>query len=241
MLSNRKIIILAALLSAVGAILVAYWQFINIPSNINESVELIGRVRDADTGQAIAAAKVNVDTGGVPQIYYTDSNGLFSLKLNKITEPIRIRVEATGYEVFNHHISPSEVGIEDVRLTRITRTTATPSPQTEPIIKITHIPPYDPTGGESTRNEIAGEVSGVEAESFRVVIYTRTDRWYVQPFADAPLTGIQQNGEWQTEIHTGTSYAVLLVKPGFDPAISTSTLPHVGGAVVAITVVPGKR
>ena len=71
-----------------------------------------------------------MDTQGLPQIYYTDSDGIFHLTLKDTVSSVRIRVDASGYEVFDRNVSVSRTGLEDVRLTsKSTPTpTATPSP-----------------------------------------------------------------------------------------------------------------
>jgi hypothetical protein len=110
-----------------------------------------------------------------------------------------------------------------------------------PVIRITLVPPYDPVGRPTSSAEIEGRVEALDPTSFRVVIYAFTDIWYVQPIAAAPFTEIGQDGSWSTWTHTGTQYAVILVKPTFQPQSSTHNLPAVGGDVVAITIVTGKK
>ena len=96
----------------------------------SSSFQYSGRTIDAKTQQVIPNAKVSVDTQGLPQIYYTDSDGIFHLTLKDTVNSVRIRVDASGYEVFDRNVSVSRTGLEDVRLTsKSTPTpTATPSP-----------------------------------------------------------------------------------------------------------------
>ena len=112
--------------------------------------------------------------------------------------------------------------------------------QEQPIIRITRVPPYDAIGGPTTSADIEGEVEALGPTSFRVVIYVFTDKWYVQPLAAAPFTEIGQDGSWSTWTHTGTQYAVLLVRPTFQPQSIIPSLPGVGRDVVAITMVMGR-
>jgi hypothetical protein len=118
----------------------------------------------------------------------------------------------------------------------------------KPTLRITVIPPFDAKGGPDTSATIQGEVSGVKFSDYRVVIYTRTNQWYVQPEVGGEFTTINNQGGWQNVIHTGTRYAALLVKkpsgPGdFQPKPSTSILPDEGTDpnVIASAQAEGKR
>ena len=109
-------------------------------------------------------------------------------------------------------------------------------------ILITDIPPYDANGGPSILGHIAGRVSGVNPSDVRVVVYTYTNNWYVQPYVTAPFIGIERDGKWQTNIHLGARYAALLVKSSYvGPPSPTQVLPPVGGDVSACVEVEGKR
>jgi hypothetical protein len=90
-------------------------------------------------------------------------------------------------------------------------------------------------------SEIAGEVSGVDPDDFRVVVYAKTNYWYVQPLVAAPFTEIGPDGKWSALTHLGTRYAALLVKPTFNPSSRTSSLPPRGGDVVDLITVTGKK
>ena len=65
---------------------------------------------------------------------------------------------------------------------------------------------------------------------------------YVQPTVAAPLTAVA-NGTFSSYIHLGHTYHVLLVKSSFKPKpeIGEADLPRVGGDVIAIVKVPGKK
>ena len=79
----------------------------------------------------------------------------------------------------------------------------------KPGIEITTVPPKG--GGPDSNGTIAGRANGVRGKAFRVIVYARTDKWYVQPFADSPHTSIGDNGDWETDTHLGNEYAALLV------------------------------
>jgi hypothetical protein len=108
-------------------------------------------------------------------------------------------------------------------------------------IEITSIPPYEPKGGPDTHAEIAGTVGGKPGPDYSVVLYARaSDIWYIQPTAYA-AHAIRPDNTWTSWTHTGSSYAALLVRPGFEPLPRLDVLPNVGGYVVARTLVDGRR
>jgi len=106
-------------------------------------------------------------------------------------------------------------------------------------VAITTVPPYE-AGGPDTRANIAGKVSGPLSPGLRVVIYALADVWYIQP-SPGELHEIREDGGWGSWTHTGSSYAALVVRPGFHPFPRYDVLPQVGGFVVARTVVDGTR
>ncbi len=107
-------------------------------------------------------------------------------------------------------------------------------------VEIADIPPYEPDGGPNTRAEIGGKVTGELTADLKVVIYARADAWYIQPTPYAAHS-IRSNNTWSSWTHTGSSYAALVVRPGFDPFLRLDVLPQVGGYVVARTIVEGTR
>jgi hypothetical protein len=107
-----------------------------------------------------------------------------------------------------------------------------------PSIQITLIPPSTKGGPDATYS-IAGVVKGVDFAAYKVVVYAHAgDTWWVQPFADAPLTDIGKDGKWQTDTHGGSQYAALLVKKDYHPEATVRTLPTDG--VVAVDKEDGK-
>jgi hypothetical protein len=129
-LTDRKTQIVIALIPVIGALIIGYWQ-LNKPSSAE--TQYSGRVIDNNTQQVITGAKVSVYAPSVPQIYYTDSEGVFYLKLVNSINSVRIRVESSNYEVFERNVSVSRTGIEDVRLMPArTYLTPTPSPVRPP-------------------------------------------------------------------------------------------------------------
>lgn len=106
-----------AVITGMVALVTAYWQFVYKPAQAGGTVRYVGRVTDRNTRQAIPNAKVSVETQGVPQILYTDSEGVFNLQLKGSGEPIRVRVEMGGYEPFERNAPLDGNLTEDVRLT----------------------------------------------------------------------------------------------------------------------------
>jgi hypothetical protein len=119
-----------------------------------------------------------------------------------------------------------------------------PRPVNDPLpkvdVQISSIPPYEPEGGPDTRADISGKVTGEIIPDYKVVVYARADAWYIQPSAYAEHV-IGADGTWSTWTHTGSSYAVLVVRPGFDPFLRLDVLPQVGDHVLARAIVEGVR
>src|SRR5262245_58360261 len=108
-------------------------------------------------------------------------------------------------------------------------------------IEIDRVPPYEPQGGADTRADISGKVSGTLARGYSVVLYARASEvWYVQPTAYASHA-IRPDNTFTSWTHTGSSYAALLVRPGFEPVPRLDVLPKVGGYVVGRAIVEGTR
>lgn len=109
-----------------------------------------------------------------------------------------------------------------------------------PDVAITVVPRSG--AGPVDMDTIAGEVRGEEVTRYRIVIFSRTDQWYVQPYAAAPYTAISRDGTWKSAIFLGVEFAALLVDPAvYRPPATTMTLPKLGGGVLAIARVPANR
>jgi hypothetical protein len=156
---------------------------------------------------------------------------------------VTLEVKSQGRTLFSDGLTVKVVGRRET-------SGASPSPQSteegsaasnKPVIRITEVPAYDPVGGPVALESIAGEVSGGESKTYRIVIYAFTDNWYVQPFIMAPFTDIEPDGRWATQSHLGSRYAALLVKPAYHPQNIVVSLPGVGGDVVAVATAPGRK
>jgi hypothetical protein len=106
-----------------------------------------------------------------------------------------------------------------------------------PSIQLTKIPPAD-RGGPDTLDVIQGRVVGAQRGQ-RIVVFSKSGVWWVQPEARQPFTEIGVDSTWTSPTHLGTEYAALLVDAGYRPPISTETLPKEGGGIVAVTIAPG--
>jgi hypothetical protein len=65
-------------------------------------------------------------------------------------------------------------------------------------------------------------------ENYRVVIFAKTDMWYVQPFSDTPLTMIApETCSWESLTHSWDQLSVFLVTRNYDPpeTLSSPTCP----------------
>jgi len=95
--------------------------------------------------------------------------------------------------------------------------------------------------GPETEENIGGQVVGLtRPETYKIVLYARTDRWYVQPYTSQPLTDVDEAGRWENSSHQGSEYAALLVRPTYSPPNAPEQLPPTGGDVLAISRVPAR-
>lgn len=110
----------------------------------------------------------------------------------------------------------------------------------KPPVEITTLPRAG--GGPTEQDLIAGRVNVANPGSYRISIFSHTDRWYVQLYTAAPLTDINpSDGRWQTRIHLGDEYAVVLVKPSYNPPSTLLELPKIGGDIIYIAREAARR
>ncbi|HWS99439.1 MAG TPA: toll/interleukin-1 receptor domain-containing protein [Pyrinomonadaceae bacterium] len=122
----------------------------------------------------------------------------------------------------------------------------TPSPTPRPSIRIIDAPRRG--SGPDITARISGKVSGVNVREYKVVLFARTDKWFVQPYTDQPstpnvdesATPIQDDGSWENDTHLGSEYAALLVKMSYKPPTVADRLPDVSGTVLAIARVTAR-
>src|SRR5271156_568792 len=96
----------------------------------------------------------------------------------------------------------------------------------KPSIQITQVPPVNP-GGPVQMDFIEGRVANFKAGQ-RIVLYARSGIWWIQPFANQPVTQIQPDSTWKNSTHLGTDYAAILVDAGYQPPSKMAVLPAEG-------------
>jgi hypothetical protein len=106
-----------------------------------------------------------------------------------------------------------------------------------PTVVFSKVPVAD-EGGPSSWALVEGHALGARPGQ-RIVLFAKSEVWWVQPFAYQPYTTIGDTGEWVAKTHLGTEYAALLVDPEYHPASIMTVLPKLGGGVVAIATVKG--
>jgi hypothetical protein len=109
--------------------------------------------------------------------------------------------------------------------------------ESAPVIEFTKIPPAD-EGGPDKVDTIEGRVSGARPAQ-KIVLYAKSGSWWVQPYANQPLTEIRPDDTWQSSTHLGTEYAALLVDAEYRPPVRMDLLPPAGEGVIAVASVKG--
>jgi hypothetical protein len=110
--------------------------------------------------------------------------------------------------------------------------------QNKPSIQFTRVPAAG-EGSQEKLDAISGRVLGARPGE-RIVLFARSGRWWVQPFAKQPFTEIQKDSTWKTSTHPGAAYAALLVDSRYRPPPTVNALPQEGGPVLAEATVPGR-
>ncbi len=101
-----------------------------------------------------------------------------------------------------------------------------------PRIDIVRAPRADRTGAFEGLDELVGLVADVGGRSYAVVVYARTDKWYIQWFGGAAML---ENCApvWRVGVHVAQEYAALLVDPRFSPEPEIDTLPAADTLILA--------
>src|SRR4029434_4553409 len=109
----------------------------------------------------------------------------------------------------------------------------------KPSIEFSVIPPAG-AGGPAKQAPIAGRALGSRPGQ-RIVLFAKSEKWWVQPTTDQPFTNIGSDSQWATSTHLGTEYAALLVEEGYRPPPTLDALPTEGGDVITVQIVPGEN
>jgi hypothetical protein len=107
----------------------------------------------------------------------------------------------------------------------------------QPSLQITQVPVAN-AGGPVQMSYIVGRANGAQPGQ-QIVLYARSDLWWIQPFANQPFTKIQPDATWKNSTHQGTEYAALLVDSSYKPASKLTELPAKGNGVIATAVAKG--
>jgi hypothetical protein len=107
-------------------------------------------------------------------------------------------------------------------------TTAWP-PCTSPTIGFTHVPSYG-----DLYDSLRGYVSCAAPADHKVAVYIYVSGWWTKPYFASPLTSLESDGSWNTDITTGgsdqlaTRIAAFLVPNGYNPPLMSGqqTLPQ---------------
>lgn len=88
-----------------------------------------------------------------------------------------------------------------------------------PFIEFTNVPPY------GSFMNLQGQVTCIDPTNYRVAVYIFVSGWWTKPTFANPLTLIQSDGTWTTDITTGgldqnaTKIAAYLVPDGYNPPL----------------------
>jgi hypothetical protein len=239
--------------------LAAGWLWSPIASKTAPSGELMPRERTVETGVSLKVdlrlrnrppgARIvwNSDAGHFdPEETNTDLQSTFTAPTEQ--RKVRLWVDLIDGEHVYQNVAWADLdvsrSVEPIAQTS-SPTSGSPAAETasnDIMIRLTTVPQYDSVGGPTTSAYIEGDVTGVrDPDQFRIVVYAKTGAtWWVQPLVAAPFTPLDNRGQFSTWTHTGTSYAVLLVRRGFlPPAAVDGDLP-MGKDIVARAQVAGR-
>ena len=112
----KRTAVIVALITAVVALTGTFVQLGLLGGGPPKVVPFRGRVSNLG-GRGIGDAKVTLEGKGLPPLIYTDSEGVFTFNLPDDVKEIKIRVEASGYEMYNRRVDvAAKSELEDVRL-----------------------------------------------------------------------------------------------------------------------------
>lgn len=155
----------------------------------------------------------------------------FKFAEDTVVDHVRLEIWSGGKRVA---ATETEVKLTEARLAAVR---AKPPNVT---IEITQIP-LSARGGEHTRDDIAGRVSGEISADMRVVVYAQAGGvWYLQPTFKA-MHAIGPDNTWRTWTHSGRNYAALLVRREYLPLLIVDALPGEDNDVLARVVVEGRK
>lgn len=87
---------------------------------------------------------------------------------------------------------------------------------------------------------VNGTANLQDAAGARVVLWAKTDRWYVQPTVAQPFTNIQSDGSWSNSTYPWNRMVALLVEPGYVPGATRDYHPSLDPGVISWTEFPSR-
>jgi hypothetical protein len=94
-------------------------------------------------------------------------------------------------------------------------------------------PEVEILGLQQGDNTIRGIANNIDASIVRVVLWAKTDVWYVQPLIDSPYTVICGDGSWENWTHPWNRMIALLVDTTYVPGSVRSDHPSTDPGVIA--------
>lgn len=89
-------------------------------------------------------------------------------------------------------------------------------------------------------NTVSGRVNILDPTQFKVVLWAKTDRWYIQPAVAQPYTDIQTDGTWSNLTYPWDRMAALLVDGSYVPGSVRDDHPAADPGVLDFDEYPDK-
>jgi hypothetical protein len=99
-------------------------------------------------------------------------------------------------------------------------------------------PEVDFVGLNPGDTDINGTANNVDISTHRVVLWARTNAWYVQPLSNAPFTSIARDGTWSNWTHPWERMVALVVDQTYEPTAQRDVHPASDIGVRAWTEYP---
>ncbi len=179
------------------AVLSLLWVSASACNNKNQS---------AATKESVARTETKAVMTGRLDISSVPSGAHISLdqKDTSLITPATLTVEEGVYSItlkLDHYrdnsssvrVKGGETITYDVKLKPVCPGTIVGDLRRKPEIKL--------FGPDKQTGRIRGSANNIDARKVRVVLWAKTDIWYVQPWYDAPFTTICADGSWETWTH----------------------------------------
>ncbi len=87
---------------------------------------------------------------------------------------------------------------------------------------------------------VSGSANNLDTSKLKVVLWAKTDRWYVQPWIASPYTYVGSNGKWSSWTHSWNRMVAVLVDGSYDPGSTRDYHPSEDPGVITWDEFPGK-